>query len=167
MKQLLTIALTITSLSLAAHTPPATYEDIRQEIEDEANYTCHSIKAKFSQEYIPTVVKTSLASIAFGILLPLAIQATKNDKTALACLYSGLASFAGYFTLLKHAELMAFKKTCDLGIADADRVYHKKLAHIHTRHYLGDIAKFQMARLEEIVKEYLAQNALPNDKNQQ
>jgi hypothetical protein len=159
MKKFVTLTLTMALLMpLTAQTSTNTYEDIRQQIEAEADHTVQTINAKFGQTYIPAIIRTSLSAIACGVLIPLAIHATIDVKSplALACLYSGLASLAGYLTILQHNELMAFRETCDRGIANADHFYHKKLAHIHTRHYLGDIAKFQMAALEELAEKYFS-----------
>ena len=161
----LTIAFT---MPLTKQIPANTYESIRQEIEDEANQTIKKISEDYKEVYEPTQGKLFVSSCVTCFLIPLIIQCLKDDYTGLACIYSGVAGLTGYFTILQHSLLMSYKDICNQRIIDADRVYNKKLAHIHTRHYLGDIAKFQMARVEEIAKEYLApQNALPKDKNQE
>ncbi len=124
-----------------------TYEEIRQQVEDEANQQIEIAKATFEKDYTSSCQKLFLSSGLTGLLTVLILR----DGTNLSYLYGALAGIFGYITLLQHAELMEKRRVCNKEIHYADQVYHQKLDHLHTRHYQNDIAKFIVKRLEELL----------------
>lgn len=143
-----------------------TYEDIRQQIELEANTTIKQAQDKFTSAYLPSLVKIGATTLIAGLFAPLAVHATKNNNLKLASVYSALAGLFAYFSILQHAELMEDRRVTNETIFEADRVYHKKLAHIHTRHYLQDIAKYKMDRLQAIADNFQPEQAPENKPSQ-
>lgn len=111
---------------------------------------CHA--NTYEDIHMPSLCKIGITSILTGIFVPLAISALKTDDLKLACVYSGLAALTGYLTVLQHCELMEDRRIWHTQIMDADHLFNQKMDHIHTRHYLNDIAKYMMGRLEEIAQ---------------
>lgn len=149
---LLALFIGLVASQLSANSLP-TYDEIHLQIEQEANSKIQEVTRIFAQSYLPALTKIGLTAAFSGIFLALSIHSMRRDST-LSCVYSALTCLSGYLTWLQHAELMEDRRLCNEEIQIADRVYNQKLAHVHTRHYLCDIAKFQMARLEEIIKNY-------------
>lgn len=100
------------------------------------------------------MLKLGFSSFLTGAFLPLTVQALRNNDTRLACLYSALTTFFGSYTFLKHAELSENRRVLHEEMFNADDIYQTKMAHLHTRHYMNDIAKFIMAGLEQLAEKY-------------
>lgn len=132
------------------------YEQIRDQLAQEADHRVQVVQAGFEQEYRPLMLKLGIASFLTGIFLPLTIQAVQNNNTRFACFYSALTTFCGSYTFLKHAELAENRRVLNEEMFTADRIYQNKMAHIHTRHYMNDIAKFMMAGFEQLAERFLA-----------
>ena len=126
----------------------------------------------FNKESRSLLLKFGISSFLTGTFLPLTILALKNNDARWACLYSALTTFFASYTFLNHAELTENRRILHDEMVNAENIYQNKMGHIHTRHYMNDIAKFMMAGFEQIAEQYFtttqeSQNALPNDKNQQ
>ncbi len=132
-----------------------TYEHIRDQLAEEADERVQAVQSGFAQEYRPLILKLGLASFLTGAFLPLTVTAVQRNDTRLACLYSALTTFFGSYTFLKHSELAENRRVLHEEMFNADRVYQTKMAHIHTRHYMNDIAKFMMAGFEQLAEKYL------------
>lgn len=132
-----------------------TYEQIRDQLAQEADIRVQAVQAGFDQEYRPLMLKLGISSFLTGAFLPLTVQALRNNDTRLACLYSALTTFFGSYTFLKHAELAENRRVLHDEMFIADDIYQTKMGHIHTRHYLNDIAKFMMAGFEQMAERFL------------
>ncbi len=148
-------------LFLSSLTHATSYEEIRHQVEQEANASIQQAQDRFSHEYLPSLFKIGATTLIAGTLVPLAIHASSTNNLKMECVYSALAGLFGYLSILQHAELMEERRSTNQAILEADRVYHKKLAHIHTRHYLQDIAKYLMDRLQITAKNYQQNQSEP------
>lgn len=131
-----------------------TYEQIRDQLAEEADERVQAVQNGFAQEYRPLILKLGLSSFLAGAFLPLTYNALQSNNTRWACLYSALTTFFGSYTILKHSELSENRRVLHEEMFNADRVYQTKMAHIHTRHYMNDIAKFMMAGFEQIAERF-------------
>lgn len=154
MKQIthILLAIVISSGSLQA----TTYEQIRAEVAHEADHLEQKAIASFSKEYKPAICKLGLSAALTGLLIPIIYQKVRQNQTIMACFYSALATASGFFSLLQFAELMEDRRVMNDKIARADRMYHDKMDHIHTRHYMNDIAKFMMTGFEDLAEKYFS-----------
>lgn len=142
-------------VTVFANNPKNTYEQIRDQLAEEADERVQAVQNGFAQEYRPLIVRLGLSSFLTGAFLPLTVNALQRNDTRLACLYSALTTFFGSYTFLKHSELAENRRVLHEEMFTADRVYQNKMGHIHTRHYMNDIAKFIVAGLDEIAQKYL------------
>lgn len=154
-----------------ANNSKSTYESIREQLAQEADVRVQTTLAEFNKEYRLLMIKLGLSSFLTGAFLPLTIQALRNNDTRLACLYSALTTFFGSYTFLKHSELAENRRVLHEEMFIADNIYQNKMGHIHTRHYMNDIAKFIMAGLEQLAEKYaseticLEDGTLPSENN--
>ena len=147
----LNILLFLPILSLSATTLP-TYEEIRQQVENEANSLITKADSDFKQHYKLRITSLLVTSSLASAFTALAAREIKNASPQLILVYSALAGSCGYLTLLLHSQLMEDTRVRNKTIATADQVYNKKMAHLHSRHYMSDIAKFIVTRLEALLQ---------------
>lgn len=154
MKQIL-LCLLLPAIAFA-NTGKSTYDQIRDQLENEADTHAQAAQYSFHNQYGPLILKLGFASFATGTFLPLTYQAIKSNNTGLACLYSALTTFFGSYTVLKHAELAENRRVMHEEMFIADQVFQTKMGHLHTRHYMNDIAQFMMAGIEQLAEKYCA-----------
>lgn len=162
MKQIL-LCLLLPAVAFS-NTSKSTYDHIRDQLENEADTHVQAAQYSFANQYGALILKLGLASFATGTFLPLTYQAIKSNNTGLACMYSALTTFFGSYTVLKHAELAENRRVMHEEMFTADHVFQTKMGHIHTRHYLNDIAKFMMAGFEQMAEKYLASKPVSVEK---
>ena len=148
-KMLLLISLIAAPLSLPADKIP-TYDELRQQIEDEANTRVKDINITFMKSYFSSIQRLGISAILTGIFLPLTVQAIKKNQALWACLFSSLMTACGVWAVVEYSDVNENRRFCHDQILKADDVYNEKLAYIHTRHYMNDIAKFLASKLEVI-----------------
>jgi len=153
----------IVPITLLANTQKNTYEQLRDQLTAEADYRVQTVQTGFDREHQPLLCKLGVSSFLTGIFLPLTVQALQQNSIRLACLYSALTTFFGSYTLLKHGELKENTRILHEEMFNADRIFQDKMAHLHTRHYMNDIAKFMMTRLEELASAYMPRTVQPEE----
>ena len=147
----LNILLFLPIFSLCAATLP-TYEEIRQQVENEANNIAAKADHDFKQHYRLRIASLLITSGLASTFTALAAREIKNPSPQIILLYSALAGSCGYLTMLLHSQLMEDTRLRNQTIATADKLYNKKMAYLHTRHYMSDIVKFIVSKLETVAQ---------------
>jgi hypothetical protein len=154
MKHFLSTVVVSLSVILVISAHP-TYEELRAQVQEEASAKELNAIKNFQKNYIPTLIGLGISTTSFGVGIPWTIKAFNDNNIALASFISGLTALAGYATILTHAQLMADRAFVQQTSFEADQLFNTKMDHLHTRHYMNDIAKFIMLRLEELFKKHL------------
>ena len=161
MKYVITLLCIISYASYAENHKIPTYEELNNQVQQEADEKIYAYQEAFANIYYPSLLKIGITAGISGFLVPIMVYFIKKDQTVLASLAATAVSAGFYIAGVFSAHLLENRRTTNKECLEADRVYQQKMAHIHTRHYLNDIAKFLAFKAEELIKKYTMETTSP------
>lgn len=126
----------------------------------EADDATQQIQKKFGQLISRESLIGGFSAALTGICF-IATYYSLKKESPYAYLCGALTCLSGFTSLNALSDVSNAQQFANRLILNQDTIYQQKMKHLHTRHMLTDLARSQLARLEEIMSLFFSRLSAP------